>query len=500
MRCDCLHPEIRQPEIGYLIGIFLPSFPYIDNMPETIADRSIFSLLEVTRSIQRTLADRYGSSFWVKAEMNKLNHYPHSGHCYPDLVEKKDGKVIAQLRSVLWKDDYFRINNSFLRLLKTPLKDGINMLFCARIAFDPVHGLSLRIIDIDPVFSLGELEREKTETIEKLRAAGIFDRNKSLKLEPVPQRIAIISVETSKGYADFQKVISNNDWGYKFFHFLFPSVLQGERAVESIIYQLNRIRKVISHFDAVAIIRGGGGEVGLSCFNDHSLAREIALFPLPVITGIGHATNETVVEMIAYKNAITPTDLANYLLDAFHEFAGPVRQAEEKLVDHAKRILLGENIAFSNTVRYFRSVTDNLLMRNRHGILSSSHAMAQHSRFLVRREKEGQHALLYEIRKNTLSFCSGHQLNLRQLIVVLTKDLANGLKSKNSDLEALQRSVSNMRPENVMKRGYSITRVNGKAVRSYGDVKRHDQLTTFLSDGKIESEVVSIQKKENDDD
>ena len=285
-------------------------------MPETVADRSIFSLLEVTRSIQKTLADRYGSSFWVKAEMNKLNHYPHSGHCYPDLVEKKDGKVIAQLRSVLWKDDYLRINHSFLRLVKTPLKDGISMLFCARITFDPVHGLSLRIIDIDPAFSLGELEREKIETLEKLRAAGIFDRNKNLKIEPVPQRIAIISVETSKGYADFQKVIANNAWGYRFFHFLFPSVLQGDRAVESIVYQLNRIRKVISHFDAVAIIRGGGGEVGLSCFNDYELASEIALFPLPVITGIGHATNETVVEMIAYKNAITPTDLANYLLDA----------------------------------------------------------------------------------------------------------------------------------------------------------------------------------------
>src|SRR5687767_13243750 len=119
-------------------------------MADITNDRKIFSLAEVSLSIQKTLGDRYRSVFWVKAEMNKLNHYPHSGHCYPDLVEKKNGKIIAQLRSTLWRDDYNRINRDFLRIVRTPLKDGIQMLFCARILFDPVHGLSLRIVDIDP--------------------------------------------------------------------------------------------------------------------------------------------------------------------------------------------------------------------------------------------------------------------------------------------------------------------------------------------------------------
>src|SRR5688500_156033 len=181
-------------------------------MPEIADDKRIFTLLEVTSSIQRTLSERYKTSFWVKAEMNKINYYPHSGHCYPDLVEKKDGKVIAQLRSTLWKEDYLRINNSFLKVVKTPLRDGIKMLFCARIMFDPSHGLSLRIIDIDPAFALGELEREKQETIEELQKEGIFGKNKTLPLPLLPKRIAIISVQTSKGYADFIKVIGHNPW------------------------------------------------------------------------------------------------------------------------------------------------------------------------------------------------------------------------------------------------------------------------------------------------
>src|SRR5688572_14299815 len=137
-------------------------------MAESVNDRKIFSLLEVTLSIRKTIAERYKSTFWVKAEMNKLNLYTHSGHCYPDLVEKNGEKVVAQIRANLWKTDYLRINENFLATLKEPLKDGITILFCAAITYDPVYGLSLNIVDIDPVFSLGELEKEKLETIDKL--------------------------------------------------------------------------------------------------------------------------------------------------------------------------------------------------------------------------------------------------------------------------------------------------------------------------------------------
>lgn len=186
-------------------------------MPEKENERTIFSLLEVTKSIQKTLLERYKSSFWVKAEMNKLNYYKQSGHCYPELVEKQNGKIIAQIKSHFWKDDYLRVNNNFQKVLKEPLKDGIKILFLAKVSFDPEHGLALWIIDIDPSYTMGDLEREKQETINKLKEESIFNRNKLLKLPLLPQRIAIISVETSKGYADFVKVIDTNAWKYKFF-------------------------------------------------------------------------------------------------------------------------------------------------------------------------------------------------------------------------------------------------------------------------------------------
>jgi exodeoxyribonuclease VII large subunit len=318
--------------------------------------------------------------------MNKLNFYGQSGHCYPELVEKQDGKVVAQIKAHLWRDDYIRANDNFKAVLKEPLKDGIKILFLAKVSFDPAHGLALWIVDIDPGYTLGDLEREKQETIRRLQEEGIFNRNKTLKLPLLPQRIAIISVETSKGYADFLKVMETNSWNYKFFHLLFPSLLQGDNAIEAICAQLRRIRRVRSHFDAVAIIRGGGGDIGLSCYNSYQLAKETALFPIPVITGIGHATNETVTEMVSFSNAITPTKLAEFLLQRFHNFSIPVQDAEKVIRDRAHQLMKEARSELHSELKLFRSVAENVLTANRNEVrelLKSvfHHARAQISQF-----------------------------------------------------------------------------------------------------------------------
>ncbi|RTY86224.1 exodeoxyribonuclease VII large subunit [Flavobacterium sp. RSP15] len=346
-------------------------------MPKKINNKTIFSLLEVTNSIRKTLEERYKSAFWIKAEMNKLNHYSQSGHCFPEIIEKVNGKIIAQIKATLWRDDYQNINRNFLRILKEPLKDGIKILFLAKISFDPSFGLSLQIIDIDPQYTLGDLENEKRETIKKLQLEGIYDKNKKLELSFLPQRIAIISVATSKGFGDFIDVIDKNSWNYKFFYLLFPSILQGDKAVTGIIAQLERIKKVIHHFDAVAIIRGGGGDVGLSCYNNYELAKAITLFPIPVITGIGHVTNETVCEMFAHTNAITPTKLAEFLLQKFHNFSVPIQKAKEKIADKSRRILSEENTKLESELKLFRSITVNILNTNENQIKNASYAMQQ---------------------------------------------------------------------------------------------------------------------------
>lgn len=463
-------------------------------MAEISEGKKIFTLGEVTASIQKTLAQRYSTSFWVKAEMNKLNYYPHSGHCYPDLVEKAEGKVIAQLKSTLWRDDFNRINKSFLSVVKSPLKDGIKMLFCARVTFDPVHGLALRITDIDPVFSLGELEREKQESIARLQREGIFSRNRSLAFPLLPKRLAIISVQTSKGYADFNKMIDANPWGYKIFHVLFPSLLQGDRAVDSILFQLQRIRKVAEHFDVVAIIRGGGGEVGLSCFNDYLLAKEIALFPIPVITGIGHATNETVVEMVAFRNAITPTELADFLLQKFHNFSVPVQKAEEILASRARRIIVEEGKRIFQTVRYFRSVTDNVVIRSRHDIQHLARDLFKVASLSMLEQKQLHASLLYKLRSLSLSDLGTREQELKQTVFMLRKDVASFVKQEQGVVSNIEKTISNMHPQNVLKRGYTITRLNGKSVTSTADVEADAVVETVVSDGVIFSKVTTTEK------
>ncbi len=502
-------------------------------MPEIEDNKSIFSLLEVTKSIQKTIAERYKSTYWIKAEMNKLNYYKQSGHCYPELVEKKDGRIVAQVKANLWGQQFTAINNKFLEVLKEPLKDGIKILFSARISFDPVHGMALQILDIDPRYTLGDLEKEKAETIEALKSKGIFSANKFIKLPLLPQRIALISVESSKGYADFLNVINNNQWGYKFFHFLFPSLLQGDRAVDSIVSQLNRIRKVVHHFDVVAIIRGGGGDIGLTCYNNRYLCEVIATFPLPVFTGIGHATNETVAEMISHTNAITPTKLAEFLIQQFHDFSVPVQKAQELIFNRAERMIREQSASLDMQGKLFRSLSEKIIAAEKNALSGFRYVLSKHSQFIIQQQTVSLKYLLGHVSRSvsslhqhgakTLSYLSlmleknvsgiverqrsniGHQFNLLQngienglvrqktatqhLNSQFYKIVVNEIRDKKISLETIEKTVRHLNPENVMKRGYSFTLVNGKIIVSADQLKTGDTITTHLSEGIIISTV-----------
>lgn len=421
-------------------------------MPEIIDDRKIFSLLEVAKSIQRTVSDRYKSLYWIKAEMNKLNRYSHSGHCYPELVEKKEGKIVAEMRSILWKTDFNRINDQFLKLLNEPLRDGITILFQAGISYDPMYGLSLRIVDIDPVFVLGELEKEKKESIQRLVAENIFDANKRLPLPTLPKRIAIISVETSKGLSDFNKIIRNNPWGYYFETTLYPALLQGDKSVPSIINQLAVIAERMESYDVVAIIRGGGGEVGLSCYNNYLLARAIAIFPIPVITGIGHSTNETVSEMVSHQNAITPSELADFLIQKFHNFSIPLDRLQEQLFTSASsrlETLLSRLVTLSQQLNW-----------------SSSRILATRATQVDRATRD-------------LTLVSRHLI-----------------KSHLQAVDSCTRLIQLADPKLLLKRGFSITTVNGQVVTNSRQLRDGEEIETVFYEGKA----ISTIKKRIDHD
>ena len=467
-------------------------------MSETIDNRQVFSLYEVSKSIENTISERYKRSYWIKAEMNKLHLYPYSGHCYPDLVEKRDGKVNSEMRAILWRDDYENINKRFLEVLKEPLKDGIKILFLAKIQYHSVHGLSLQILDIDPSFTLGDLEKEKQETIKKLQTEGIYSLNKSRKLALLPQRIAVISVETSKGYEDFLSVLKGNEWGYAYFCFLFPSVLQGDKAVTSIIHQLKRIQKVQHHFDAVAIIRGGGGDIGLSSFNDYVLSKTLAEFPLPILTGIGHTANETVSEMVSFYNAITPTKLAEYLIQHFHNFSFPVQEAEQKVMDLSLRLLRDSRVAFDSAVRLFRGGARNLISDHKHQIRQCSSRLQQHSVFRFKNELQALEGFNGVLLRGGVQLFRNKQRELVQVQTDLRRVVVYSLNNKKQQLTNLERDLETMHPKNVLKRGYSITTLNGKAVTGIGDVAMGDVIETRVIDGVLHSEVKNVKQHKDE--
>jgi exodeoxyribonuclease VII large subunit len=458
-------------------------------------NRQIFTLKQVVSSIRKTLEERYQQAYWVKAEMHKLNLYP-SGHAFPELVQKENDKIVAQVSGSIWSHNFQRINRQFMVVVKEPLKEGTTLLLQVKVAFSETYGLSLQILDIDPNYSLGELQRERDETLHKLQAERLLNRNQQLDFPLLPQRIAIISADTSKGLSDFMKVLNNNPWNYHFFTMLFTAYLQGDMAVPSIIEQLKRIEKVKDHFDIVVIVRGGGGEVGLSCYNNYALCKEIASFPLPLLTGIGHSTNMTVAELVAFRNAITPTELADFLLQTFHDFSVPIKDAGKSLRVYSNRLLEMHSQHFSAEIKHFKNSANLYLNASKNKLVQKSQHFNAEAKTLILRKREALHFAQKESIGYTKRFFKvekeqvlGFQLELPQKFkAILDSEKRNVLQAENM--------VNLMNPKNVLKRGYSITTVNGKTVHGEMAIQAGDFIQTKTYDLEIESIVQKISKHE----
>jgi exodeoxyribonuclease VII large subunit len=305
----------------------------------------------------------------------------------------------------------------------------------------------------------------------------------------LPKRIAVISVDTSKGYADFRKIIDHNDWGYGFFHMLFPALLQGENAVASILGQLERVRIVKSHFDAVAIIRGGGGDIGLTCYNNYELVKAVAMFPLPVITGIGHSTNETVTEMVSFKNAITPTDLADFLIQKFHNFSVPLKNAQDIILNRFNRLILDEKSRIMTTVRHFKTETFSRLAQNRYEIKQEVSSLHRQAVFYVKQHR-AQHILqnLMRIETGSTNIFRTQKRAIDHSQRTAIPIVAGLIRDRMKEISGIEKNIELLNPMNILNRGYSITLVNGKAVKTIKQV-----------DGIIGSTANTVNKNETHD-
>lgn len=451
--------------------------------------KEVFTLKQVAQSIRKTLESRYERTYWVKAEIYKMNLFP-SGHAFPELVQRTDGKIVANLSGVIWKTNYGRISKQFEATVKEPFSEGKEVLMLVKITFSEVYGLSLHITDIDPSYSLGALHKLKLETIDALNKLGILQKNQSLSLS-LPKRIAVISAESSKGLSDFIQVLSASQSQIGISTFLFNATVQGDQAVESILQAFNKIERVRQYFDAVVIVRGGGAEVGMSCYDDFKLCKRIAEFPLPVLCGIGHSTNLTVAEMVAYSHAITPSVLASDLLQEFelklnelHAICTNLNLVQSKLLTNIKN-------TFNQTVSKINGVTKWRFERINNQLNTIEQRSIQEAKQILSFHK--QYISSSPIAIQTLVKKS-HQIehHRRTMLQQQLTFTMNRMVDKNGTMiESLEKQVQLMSPSAVLARGFSIARSNGKAVLSKTELRPGTMIQIELSDGTAEAEVKS---------
>lgn len=455
-----------------------------------------FSLLEVMNSVQSVVKKNYDSKkFWVKCELVKLNLHQSSGHCYLELADRNESTMVAQCKGIIWADSYQVIQQKFRSTINSELASGMKVLFQCNVTFHPIHGFSLYVTDVEPAFTLGEMAKMKNDSILKLKSEKVFDLNKQKKLPLLPKRIAVISVETSRGYQDFIITINNYHKKFALELSLFEATLQGDNAITTIVRALQKIASRIDDFDVVTIIRGGAGDTGLACYDEYALAKEVACFPIPIVTGIGHATNETVTEMVAFKNCITPTAAADFFLEKFYAQDILINQLSEKLINSVSQSLNDTKEYFFDTVNDFQALCISVMEKSHALVNNTTELLVKFSRRALVDEK-----LYLQNNINVLKNIPGRQLisQQRNLVEISVKQLhrnvSHQFKNQNQHLTLLESKINLLDPINTLARGYSITRKNGKAITSVTEINIGDSVETTVAEGKFTGTINEILK------
>ncbi len=281
-------------------------------------EETVYTLQQLLSQVRGAVDSSFPVSVWVKGEIQGLS-VNRSGHCYLNLIEKNilTGALLAEVKAIIWSSRYRSLATRFEQETGRNVSDGMNVLVRVTVQFSELYGLSLIIEDIDSAFTAGEAFLERQRTILRLEEEGMMDLNAGLELPPLPRSLAVISAGTAAGYGDFMEHLNSNPYGFRFVCELFPAPMQGDQAPEGIIAALADVAARQQEFDAVLVLRGGGSATDLACFDDYDLALNIAQFPLPVLTAIGHERDVHVADMVAYEHLKTPTALADYFIDIF---------------------------------------------------------------------------------------------------------------------------------------------------------------------------------------
>jgi exodeoxyribonuclease VII large subunit len=405
------------------------------------------TLSELTSRIQETIRMNFDSSVWIRAEISELRENP-GGHCYLEFIEKDSASdaILAKTKATIWASTFRMLKPYFESSTGQSLRAGLQVLVAVSVEFHGVYGFSLNIRDIDPTFTIGEMAARRLKIIRQLEADGVVDMNKQLELPELPQRLAIISSPTAAGYGDFSDQLKNDPSHFAFYSKLFPAIMQGDQAEASIISALEKIYEHIELFDVVVIIRGGGATTDLACFDSYDLAINCAQFPLPIISGIGHQRDISILDMVAHTSVKTPTAAAEFLISK-------MQHAEDIAINLVADIQNLIRNKIDTELRYVDQTQMRIKQTLRSWVVQRSHALDR--------------------QKNRLKSAVRMQL-LRE----------------NNRLLLLGKNIETHSPAYLLKHGYTITTVNGKRITSAEQIKTGDKIRTFVSNGDFESEVI----------
>lgn len=424
-------------------------------------------MVEFNRRIGGLLHDASVQRCWVVAETSDVRQ--SGGHCYLELVQKdaQTGQTLARMRGIVWASVYARLRCEFERATGQPFASGMNVMVEVSANFHEQYGLSVVITGINPTYTLGDMARQRLEILNRLRSEGIIDMNKQLPWADVAQRVAVISAAGAAGYGDFMNQLHNNPSGIKFYTCLFPAVMQGQSTVTSVIAALERINDYAVLFDCVVIIRGGGSTSDLNSFDNYDLAANVAQFPLPVICGIGHDRDNTVVDSVASVRVKTPTAAAEWLLDRAQSALDHVNALTDMVVDSATQMLSGAR----QQLAYFTSgiplMADNIVVRHRARLQQIAAAIP----VVAARRIDGA--------GKDLAFAS------QRVAMAARQCVAN----ERQRVTGLEKQVELLSPDRVLRRGYSLTLRDGYVVTSASSLRAGDSLVTRFADGERTSVV-----------
>ena len=428
-------------------------------------------------------------SRWVIAELSDVSE--RGGHCYMELVEKDDrGVTIARLRGTIWANNFaYKIKPKFEQITGQKFKSGLKVMLFGSASFHEQYGLSFNITDVDPSFTIGDMERIRREIIETLTREGVVNCNRMLQMPRVPQRIAIISAKGAAGYGDFMNQLQSNPVGFKFYTHLFEATMQGETTSNSVIKALNDIEMTIDLWDCVVIIRGGGATSDLNGFDNLELARRVATFALPVVVGIGHERDRTVLDDIANVRVKTPTAAAEWLIMCAQQTLDQALALANQVARYVKDRTSGASKQLSHIEGTIPIIAKQQIIKSKSNLAAIASALPYMTKNKILSANRTIDALARDVQHSAIGKISAAQTYLKTMSDAIVNAAPKAIANQDKRLKALENIVEALSPQKTLKRGFSLTKVNGKTVKSIDQLNDNDVITTCLADGEIISVV-----------